>query len=322
MIPLTLVYDMRAPAFGTPAADMYEAALDQCEWADGLGFAGVSLTEHHASADGYLPSPIVFGAAIAARTKRMTIGIVYVLPLHHPVAAAEDLAVLDQISRGRLRVILGGGYRSEEFALYGVDLKDRGRLMEEGVAVLRAAWAGQGIAQNGRTIRVTPQPVQPGGPAITLGGASAISARRAARIADAYVPVRAELVDVYLEELDRLGKPRPTQVGSGQQPFVHISDDPDRDWKRIAPFALHETNSYAEWVGEDTAMSPYAPSDDADALRASGRYLVLTPAEAIDFITAQGSFVLRPLMGGLDPELAWQGLRLFETKVLPRLPAP
>jgi alkanesulfonate monooxygenase SsuD/methylene tetrahydromethanopterin reductase-like flavin-dependent oxidoreductase (luciferase family) len=322
VIPLSLAYDMRAPSFGAAAADLYAAALDQCAWADELGFVAVSLTEHHGADDGYLPSPIVLGSAIAARTNAMVIAIVYILPLHHPISAAEDLAVLDVISRGRLRVILGGGYRPEEFAMFGVDPRRRGVLMEAGVEILRAAWSGRPIEIDGVPARVTPLPLQPGGPAIAMGGASLASARRAARIADSFVPVRADLVEPYLTELDRLGKPRPAYVGSGQQPFVHISENPEADWARIAPHALHESSSYATWVGDDTAMSPYVLTEDTEALRATGLYLVLTPDEAVDFVERNGSFVLRPLMGGLDPELAWSSLRLFERRVLPRLTRP
>ena len=105
MISLSLAYDMRAPEFGAPPEELYRAALDQCAWADSLGFESVTFMEHHATIDGYLPSPIVMAAAAAARTERMLIRLsVVLLPLYHPLRAAEDLAVLDLIARGRLRI--------------------------------------------------------------------------------------------------------------------------------------------------------------------------------------------------------------------------
>jgi len=86
-------YDMRAPAFGAPAKDLYAAALDQCGWADELGFDVVGLGEHHASEDGYLPSPIPMAAAIAGRTQRITLRPnVLLAPLYEPLKLAEDLA--------------------------------------------------------------------------------------------------------------------------------------------------------------------------------------------------------------------------------------
>ena len=98
-----LVYDMRAPAFGAPATELYRAAIEQCAWADQHGFSRVTFPEHHASDDGYLPSPIVMAAAVAGVTQQMLIHLsVVLLPLYHPLRAAEDLAVLDLVSGGRL----------------------------------------------------------------------------------------------------------------------------------------------------------------------------------------------------------------------------
>ena len=83
-------YDMRAPSFGAPARELYAAALDQCTWADELGFHAIGLGEHHAAEDGYLPSPVPMAGAIAARTRRVTIRPnVLLAPLYEPVKLAE-----------------------------------------------------------------------------------------------------------------------------------------------------------------------------------------------------------------------------------------
>jgi hypothetical protein len=104
--------------------------------------------------------------------------------------------------------------------------------------------------------------------------------------------------------------------------FVHVADDPDAAWKRIAPHALHETNAYARWASDTGADVPYQPIEDPNALRASGLYPVLTPDELIERARALGplgSVILHPLMGGMDPELSWESLRLVEQRVLPAL---
>jgi hypothetical protein len=101
-----------------------------------------------------------------------------------------------------------------------------------------------------------------------------------------------------------------------------VADDPDRAWARIAPHALHETNSYGAWLASADALGPYRSSDDADALRASGDYLVLTPDECVATVRGTGSLLLHPLMGGLDPDLAWESLELVAAKVIPRLAEP
>src|ERR1700710_1245607 len=140
---LEIRYDLRAPDFGAPALDLYQAALDQCEWADNLGFESCTLMEHHASTDGYLPSPLVMAAAVAGRTKNLLIRVaLMLLPLYHPLRAAEDLAVLDLVSNGRLRLMVGAGYRQEEYSQYGLSLSDRPALMVEAVEALKQAWTG------------------------------------------------------------------------------------------------------------------------------------------------------------------------------------
>src|SRR5258706_14762347 len=97
---LSLRYDMRAPAVGAPVEVLYATALDQCEWADKLGFDTVYLAEHHGADDGYSASPMVQAASIAGRTSGMRIHLSALLPvLHNPLRLAEDLATLDIISR-------------------------------------------------------------------------------------------------------------------------------------------------------------------------------------------------------------------------------
>src|SRR5271156_1837791 len=111
---------MRAPSIGAPVEELYKAALAQCAWADDIGFRAAYVGEHHGADDGYCPSPIVLGAAIAAVTSRLHIRLSALLPvLLHPLHLAEDLAVLDIISGGRLELTLGLGYRAEEFAMFG-----------------------------------------------------------------------------------------------------------------------------------------------------------------------------------------------------------
>ena len=112
-----LRYDLRASAQGQGnARALYAAALDQCAWADGLGFLSVALSEHHGSPDGYLPAPLVMAAAVAARTRTLRIMLsALIVPLYEPLRLAEDLAVLDTLSCGRIIPVLSGGYVAAEF---------------------------------------------------------------------------------------------------------------------------------------------------------------------------------------------------------------
>ncbi|MFW6093318.1 MAG: LLM class flavin-dependent oxidoreductase [Pseudomonadota bacterium] len=320
MTRLSLAFDMRAPEFGAAPEALYQAALDQCEWADRLGFHSVGFMEHHASSDGYLPSPLVMAAAAAARTRRMEIGVLVLLPLYDPVRAAEDLAVLDLIAEGRLRVTAIAGYRPEEYQQFGVDMRRRPSLMERGIDVLKKAWSGEAFELDGRRVRILPRPAQRPRPLLTLGGASPAAARRAARIADGFRPVVPELMQDYAEALRELGKPAPAApAAGGGYLFLHVTRDPEADWARIAPHALHENNDYARWL-EGTPNAVYRHVEDPAELRDTGVYRVVTPEQCLAMAREDGYLAFKPLIAGLDPELAWQSLTLFETEVLPYLP--
>ena len=144
MVMSLLRLDMRAPAF-SPAKreDLYAAALDMATWADDQGFDAVVLSEHHGTEDGYLPSPLTLAAVVAGRTRRIDISIAaLLLPLYDPVKLAEDMAVLDHASGGRVKVTLGLGYRPEEYAQFGIDWKTRGQRLDECLDVLLRAWRG------------------------------------------------------------------------------------------------------------------------------------------------------------------------------------
>jgi alkanesulfonate monooxygenase SsuD/methylene tetrahydromethanopterin reductase-like flavin-dependent oxidoreductase (luciferase family) len=327
-VPLfALRYDLRrAPFAVASSAELASAALAQCEWADARGFVSVTLSEHHGSPDGYLPSPIVLAAAIAARTQRMRLVLAAVIaPLHDPLRLAEDLAVADVVSGGRILPVLGAGYVESEFRAFGRSLAERGRALEEAVRVLRQAWTGEPFAHRGATARVTPRPVQRPGPPIWLGGAAPAAARRAARIADGFLPAVPEAWDAYRAERARLGHPDPGPLAPPLANFVHVARDPDAAWARIAPFALHETNAYARWAAGSGATTPYEEVRDADSLRANGRYLVLTPAQLVARarqLPPLAVVLLHPLIGGLDPELGWESLRLVADEVLPALRTP
>jgi len=315
-------FDMRAPSFGTDRTRLYHEMLEMVSWGDEHGFTQVRISEHHGVADGYLPAPLIAAAAIAARTEHLRIGIAaLVLTLHNPVSVAEQLAVLDHISRGRLDVTLAAGYVPSELAMFGVDARQRGTLIEENLRVLRAAWSGEEFEYLGRRMRVTPRPLQKPHPPLWLGGSTAAAARRAARQGIGFDTHLKELHAQYADEARRLGF-TPTAAMNFGPTFLHVTEDPQGDWARIAPHALHETNAYGRWAAEAGLDSSYKAVDSADALRAQGGYAVVTPEQCIELarnLGATGTLLFHPLMGGMDPDLSWKSLRLFERRVLPQI---
>ncbi|WP_433502774.1 LLM class flavin-dependent oxidoreductase [Pseudonocardia halophobica] len=323
---LALAFNLRAPAWGPPAEELYAAAVDMAEWADELGFDEILLSEHHVTDDGYLPSPIVMAAAIASRTRRIRLRLSVVLAtLMHPVRLAEDLAVLDVLSRGRLTVALGAGYRKEEFLAFGVNWKRRPSMMVETVETLRAAWTGEAFDFRGARVRVLPRPVQPGGPPLLIAGTSEGAARRAARLGVGWEPLGGQFVAEYRDELARLGNPTPPDEApaAAHPPFVHVAENPAAAWAVVGKHVLHNVNEYASYARRKD-LTPFQAVSDPDELLATGAAVVLTPPECVDLlrrIGPEGRFRLNPLEGGIPPQTAWESLRLVEREVLPAVRA-
>lgn len=326
MADVMLRFDMRQPGITEVSqADLYEAAIEMCAWGDDKGIGSVHLSEHHGSPDGYCPSPLVFASAIATRTKRMRIFIsALIAPLHDPVQLAEDLTILDIISRGRVIPILSGGYREEEFYAVGKDLSVRKKYMDAIGPFLKQAWSGETFDYEGRTITLTPQPFSQPRPMILMGGSSRPAARRAAREADFFIPSGPEIFEYYRDELKKLGKPDPGPMPAAPSTVTFVSEEPDAYWQKIAPHVQHETNMYAQWAKKAQVFSPYKHFDNCDDLRASGAYKVYRPQELVNaargMVSAQ-PIMFHPLCGGIHPDLAWESLKLFIDQVMPTLRA-
>jgi alkanesulfonate monooxygenase SsuD/methylene tetrahydromethanopterin reductase-like flavin-dependent oxidoreductase (luciferase family) len=312
-------FDLRNPAFsGVDMADRYQAALEMAEWADQRGALAITFSEHHGSDDGYLPSPLSLAAATAARTSNAAIMIAALIaPFYDPLRLAEDLAVVDQLSRGRLNVILAGGYADHEFEMFGVAPSERAARVHETVATLRAAWTGEPFEFRGRTVRVLPTPAQAGGPKIVLGGSSEPAARRAARIADGFVPSDPECWEFYRAECLALGKPDPGAAFAATADVVVLAEDPEGTWPVLGPYFMHESNAYGAWQA-NAGTDRYQPVTDLDAVRALGQYRILTPDEYRVELEAEEVPMakLHPMVGGIPPKLAWEHLHLFEESFL------
>jgi alkanesulfonate monooxygenase SsuD/methylene tetrahydromethanopterin reductase-like flavin-dependent oxidoreductase (luciferase family) len=322
----TLRFDMRAKDGPESAADLYAAAVEMAAFGEQHGAAVAIVSEHHASPDGYLPAPLVLASAIAARTTRLPIQVAALLvPLHDPIALAEQMAVLDLISRGRVSYVCAVGYRPEEYAMFGHDFRARGRRLEESVAVLRQAWSGEPFAYEGRPVRVTPRPATPGGPLLFMGGNSRVAVRRAARLGMGMLTQGgdASLEGIYREACAEYGtKPQLFVNPTGDAPMSSfVAEDPERAWRELGPYLLHDAQMYAAWLGESGAITK-SVADSVDALRReNGSYRILTPDEAVAQIRENGMLMLQPLAGGLPPKLAWPSLELLAAKVLPALKA-
>jgi hypothetical protein len=142
---------------------------------------------------------------------------------------------------------------------------------------------------------------------------------------DGFQPVTPSHYEIYAAERRRLERPVAPPPPRRGPLFVHVSLDPEKAWAVVAPHVLYTTNSNAEWAKErGVGATPYPPAATVEDLKRSTNFAVVTPDECIALATALGNdaeFSFQPLMGGLDPDIAWGSLELFETAVLPRLEA-
>lgn len=326
MAQLALRFDFRNPAEGAvPTGDLYTAALEMCEWADRIGLDYAALSEHHGAEDGFIPAPLTMAAMILGRTKRLMVSIACMIaPLNDPIRVAEQMAVIDLASRGRLSVVFGAGYRPEEFEMYGVERSRRGQLLEEFVETLSKAWKGEPFEWRGRTVLVTPKPRSRPHRMVFVGGSAEVSARRAARLRVGFFPSvnDPDLQQLYMDECERLG--HRGSVFLPTRPFcVHVSEDPERDWERLRPYVLHDAVTYAGWQTPEIRSDVAVFEDDFERIKASGVYAVVTPEQCVELAGGVGDFgsvTLHPLLAGMPPELGWESLELFEREVMPRLP--
>ena len=206
-IGVGLVTAQLPPESGRKFADEYADTLRIAEHAERLGFDSIWTSEHHGVSDGYLPSQLVLLSAIAAVTERIRLGTaIVVAPVHDPLRLAEDAAVLDHISNGRLSLGVGLGWRPEEYRMFGGSAGNRVSRLVDTVEVLRKAFTGERFSHKGRAyscdaVQVTPKPLQPSGPPILVGGFVPEAVRRAGRLGDGFIRSRRDDPDALGQDI-------------------------------------------------------------------------------------------------------------------------
>jgi alkanesulfonate monooxygenase SsuD/methylene tetrahydromethanopterin reductase-like flavin-dependent oxidoreductase (luciferase family) len=218
--------------------------------------------------------------------------------------------------------VVANGYVETEFEMFGRSLSDRVPAVVEMVETLQAAWTGEPFEFRGRTVRVTPRPVTRPRPSIMLGGSSRPAARRAAEIADLFIPSDAAAWEHYREAVMERGGPDFGTFPPLGPRFVHVAEDVDAGWEAVGPHVAHDRKMYGSWAeaaGLDTGQRRVS---EEVGLRDDPDYVVVTPAQCVDLIRnlgPTGTFLLTPMVGGIPPEVAWSSLRLVESDVLPNL---
>lgn len=313
------------PQWRRPWAEHYQTALQRVEHAEELGLDGVFFTEHHFFEDGYLPQPAVYGAAVAARTTRMTIGTsISIAPFRPAVDHAEQAAMVDVLSNGRFELGLGVGYRLPEFKAFGADPSNRFAKFEALLVEVRRL-LDDGV--------VTPPAVQNPFP-IWAGVLGPRGARLAGRTNCGVMWLDAALLAPYHEGLREGGHDVSQARMSGSVNMI-LSSDPERAWARIKPHYKYFIDSYTAYGSEDAdtpgvkVFEGLGGGIDPEVLRSAGPEMripsfdVVTPEDAI----ARLRTWLAPLpvkqiylwdsIAGMDDDLVEDHLQLLATKVKP-----
>ena len=251
-------YDFRNPPdSGVSDRYLYGEIIDQVRWLDGIGADLVWFTEHHFVDDGYLPSWTPVAGAMSAVTERVRFGTdICLMPFNHPIRLAEDLAVLDNLSGGRVEIGLGMGYAPHEFRGFGLPVSRRVSLMNEGIEVLQRCFTGEQFSYHGKRYQfedvvITPGYVQEGGPPLWVASMSEGGAARAARYNTNYLPqgLRRRSFDPWVEALTSSGR-NPADYRIGIIRSILVTGDDGADWQVVRAAERYRMQLYNRFFKE------------------------------------------------------------------------
>ncbi len=337
MLPVGYFPCTQDPPDGKNVAGLIDELVEQAELCEAVGFDGFYFTEHHQQEDGYLPAPVLMAGLIGMRTRRIKVGTCVLLaPLYHPIRLAEDIAVVDQATHGRMVAALGIAYQPHDFDAFGVPVKQRARRTEECVEVLRQAWTGQPFSYPSKyhqieNVRVTPVPYQEGGPPIWMAGWVPAGLERAGRMGDGWIadpiqslPVIKDYADQYRAEAER----------NGRKPFVVLMRDCviGESWdacvaKSEPTMITHRWyHHYGAYVPDDYLQDVKSSDELSFDLAAKDRLIAGSPAQCLEQLQMWKEIVkpdyvmLRMRQPGGPPQAeALQDIRLFGEHVIPNL---
>jgi len=319
----------------TEGGSFFSECLEEVLLAEELGFDSAWLEEHHSVKNHYWPSPIVALGGIATRTSRILLGTdIIVLPFYHPVRIAEDIALLEIMSKGR--IILGAaiGYRPEEFALYQVPLEKRGEWFEEAIRLIQQLWREEVVQFNGKFyqlegLKIEPRPTQ--SPPLWLGGWGKLSLKRAAFLGDAWVPGPtaglAKLLEakVTYQEFMRSAGKDPAAVPTPLTREVVIADSDEKAWEMAERHLLinyRDEYGGGKWKHPLIGAEDTARVDQIDDI-SYDRFLVGSPDTVVrklrNFESAFGvdHLICRLYFPGMPHEFIMKELKLLAGEVRP-----
>jgi alkanesulfonate monooxygenase SsuD/methylene tetrahydromethanopterin reductase-like flavin-dependent oxidoreductase (luciferase family) len=308
------------PQWARPWPEHYSRTLELVEEAERLGAASVWLSEHHFFEDGYLPQPLTFAAAIAARTRAIRIGTAVLLAaLRTPAQLAEEAAVVDILSNGRLDLGVGLGYRIPEYEGFDRSFDRRFAQTEACLREVLRLW-DEGV--------VTPPPVQR--PMSLWGGFfGPRGARLAGELGAGLLAVDPALMEPYRAGL-AAGGHDPASARCAAVVNLVVADDPEAAWPRVRPHLQYQWDSYNRYAVEGTGTPAPRPIDPDRWIApgedgAPSRFGVFTPDAAAAHIRAitdglpVSQVYLWAQIPGMSDDLVERHVTLASTELRARL---
>ncbi len=327
------------------AEQVINAAIDHCVYAEELGYDAIWLAEHHFTNYGAVPSPAVLAAAIAAKTKRIKIGIaVAVLPFHDPIRVAEDYALLDVISGGRLVFGVGRGYQPHEFKGFGIPMEEARERFDESMQIIDGLWRNESFSFSGKhfkfeNVKLVPRPIQKPAPQMWV---AAVSPDTFVRVAKAGKPFLTSPSFTPIEKIKQgFAAYRSALVAAGHpanptlplQRHAYIAESKEEAYSGgRAPFLWYLAKNAELMSAPDVSDPSYQMYKKAQRNKASASYdtffnsdatLICTPEEAVRRIAhlrdeLDLNYMLCTFMfGGMDPAKANKSMKLFADRVMP-----
>jgi alkanesulfonate monooxygenase SsuD/methylene tetrahydromethanopterin reductase-like flavin-dependent oxidoreductase (luciferase family) len=318
-----------------PLNEFYENRLKLIEAYDRAGIYGYHCAEHHSTPLGMAPSPSVFLAAVGQRTKRLNFGpLVYTLALYHPLRLAEEICMLDQLSRGRFLLGIGKGISPIEVGHYGVDFKNADKMFAESLAVIMQALTQKTVDFEGEFFRFKNVPMelapfrQPH-PPLWYGVVNPDSAERAAKAGMNFISnstaamVKAKVARYGAAHRPTAANPAP-KFGMNRYMVLAETEEKALEIGRRA-YRRWWKNFMHLWLKHNTAPNNVNYPPEIDGQIADGRAIATTPAKALDLLRGQlaesgaNYLVCRFAFGDLSLSESTRSLELFQRHVMPAL---
>jgi alkanesulfonate monooxygenase SsuD/methylene tetrahydromethanopterin reductase-like flavin-dependent oxidoreductase (luciferase family) len=324
------------PTRPKPLADLYWEFIEEAILAERLGFDNVWASEHHFSPDQWNPAPIVTLAAVATRTDRIRLGTyVLLLPLHNPVRIAEDVAVLDNISRGRVDLAVGAGSAPAEFHTLGVPMNQRMARTYEALTIIERCFREDEFSHRGKyydfpNVRMTSKPAQAGGPPIWVSAmgqqSAAIAGRRGYNQAAGTGPGHAK----WEESLKQSGHDLKERKVASIPIRIHLSATLEQAWDE-AEEGLHQVLSFygtRVGAGAGRASADLPPVGEFRRAMRTGRpstpFIVGTPEDALEQLSQfRGRGVTHLGLNfhhpGMDTVAVRRSMELYAKEMMPEI---